>query len=100
MTETVESAGAAPEPLIRGISDTALWAAVYRARESERPDALFRDPYARRLAGERGQRIAESMGKRHQQEWAWMARTLVFDRLLQGELARGADVVANLAAGL
>lgn len=31
------------EPLIRNISDTALLAAVYRARETERPDALFRD---------------------------------------------------------
>ena len=32
------------EPLIRNISDTALLAAVYRARETERQDALFRDP--------------------------------------------------------
>jgi len=36
------------EPLIRNISDTALLAAVYRARETERQDALFRDPLARR----------------------------------------------------
>ncbi len=36
------------EPLIRNISDTARWAAVYRARETERQDALFRDPFARR----------------------------------------------------
>lgn len=42
------------EPLIRNISDTALLAAVYRARETERQDALFRDPFARRLAGKRG----------------------------------------------
>ena len=41
------------EPLIRNISDTALLAAVYRARETERPDALFRDPFARRLADKR-----------------------------------------------
>src|SRR5580704_16323093 len=37
------------EPLIRSISDTALLAAVYRARETERPDALFHDPFARDL---------------------------------------------------
>ena len=42
------------EPLVRNISDTALLAAIYRARETERPDAVFRDPFARRLAGERG----------------------------------------------
>lgn len=41
------------DPLIRNISDTARWAAVYRARESQRLDALFRDPFARRLAGAR-----------------------------------------------
>jgi len=32
---------------IRHISDTALWVAVYRAEESERADAVFRDPSAR-----------------------------------------------------
>lgn len=49
------------EPAIRNISDTALWAALYRAAESERPEALFRDPFARRLAAERGEKIAAAM---------------------------------------
>ena len=39
----------AQEPLVRNISDTALLAAVYRARETERPDAVFRDPFRRSL---------------------------------------------------
>ena len=43
---------------LRHISDTAHWVAFYRALESERPDALFHDPFARRLAGVRGARIA------------------------------------------
>jgi len=43
---------------LRHISDTALWVAVYRAEESERTDAVFRDPYASKLAGERGTQIA------------------------------------------
>ena len=43
-----------PLPLIRDISDTARWIAVNRARETERPDALFLDPFARRLAVDRG----------------------------------------------
>ena len=38
-------------PPIQNISDTARWAAVYRARENDRPDAIFRDRLARRLAG-------------------------------------------------
>ena len=43
------------EEPFRNISDTARWVAVYRAIESERPDAWFRDPLAKRLAGERGE---------------------------------------------
>ena len=35
------------EGAIRNISDTAIWAATYRARETERRDAIFRDPFAR-----------------------------------------------------
>jgi O-methyltransferase involved in polyketide biosynthesis len=49
------------EPPIREISDTALWAAVFRARESRRADALFHDPFAQRLAGARGERIMETV---------------------------------------
>ena len=33
---------------------TARWAAAVRARESERPDRLFTDPWAGLLAGEEG----------------------------------------------
>ena len=47
---------------IRNVSDTARWVAIYRAMESERPDALFHDPFARRLGGERGEAIAKAMG--------------------------------------
>ncbi len=32
--------------MIESVSDTARWVAVYRAMESARPDALFRDRYA------------------------------------------------------
>ena len=60
---------------IHNISDTARWAAVYRARENERTDAAFRDPYARRLAGERGEAIARSMPFSEDATWAWIART-------------------------
>lgn len=88
------------EPLIRDISDTARWAAVFRARESTRPDALFHDPYASRLAGERGHRILEEVPHAAENDWAWIMRTVLFDRLLAEELDQGADLVINLAAGL
>src|SRR6516225_532969 len=46
---------------IRDISDTARWAAAYRARETLRADALFRDPFAARLAGSRGEQMARKL---------------------------------------
>jgi len=88
------------EPLIRNISDTARWAALYRARESERPDAVFRDPFARRLAGERGEDIANEIQFSTKHAWSWIARTYLFDQFLLDELREGCDLVVNLAAGL
>jgi methyltransferase (TIGR00027 family) len=88
------------EPLIRNISDTARWAALYRAREGDRPDALFRDPWARRLAGERGEQIADSLPTAGDTTWAWVTRTYLFDRVLTEQIAGGVDLVVNLAAGL
>jgi O-methyltransferase involved in polyketide biosynthesis len=61
-------------PLQRNISDTARWVATYRADESEREDALFHDPFARRLAGERGQAIANSVARRRE-SWPFVTRT-------------------------
>ena len=87
-------------PLIRNVSDTALWVAVYRARETERPDALFRDLYARRLAGARGEQIAASMPFSDKATWAWVARTVLFDQFIEEQVRGGVDLVVNLAAGL
>jgi methyltransferase (TIGR00027 family) len=88
------------EPLIRNISDTALWVAIYRARETERPHALLQDLFARKLAGERGEQIAKGMeaGQRH--EWPFIARTLRFDQIVAEQIKQGTDMVINLAAGL
>jgi methyltransferase (TIGR00027 family) len=94
--------------LIEHVSDTARWVAFHRALESERPDALFRDLFARRLAGERGQRIAEGMpalpGARRGPSgltWVFSVRTQVFDELILDSIQSiKADAVLNLAAGL
>lgn len=85
---------------IRNISDTALWVAVYRAMESERPDALFHDPYARRLAGERGEAIVNTMPLGKQMSWAMVIRTAVMDEMIMRCIEQGAKTVLNLAAGL
>lgn len=86
--------------VIRDISDTARWTAAFRARETERPDALFRDPLARKLAGERGEQIIDAVKFGTKHTWSWVTRTVVFDRMIQAELDAGADIVVNLAAGL
>ena len=86
--------------LIRNISDTALLAAVYRARETERADALFRDPFAARLAGDRGEQIARSLAFSEKNAWSWFMRTYLFDQLIANCLNEGCDLVVNLAAGL
>ena len=85
---------------VSGIADTARWVAYFRARESQRPDALFRDPYAERLAGERGFEIANTLPDGTKHEWAWVTRTCLFDKFVPGEIQQGADMVVNLAAGL
>ena len=58
------------------VSDTARWVAVYRAWESARPDALFKDPLADRLAGDRGRAIAALAPRQARSGWPMIARTV------------------------
>ena len=89
-----------PTP-ISHISDTARWVAGYRAMETARPDALFRDPYAARLAGERGQAIIDALPQGRKQSWPMVIRTAVMDEIIVDMVRnRGVDLVLNLAAGL
>ena len=85
---------------VRNISDTALWAAHFRAQETRRPDALFRDPYAEKLGAQQGAEIARTLPEGQSHAWAWAARTYLFDQILQKEIAEGADLIVNCAAGL
>jgi methyltransferase (TIGR00027 family) len=84
---------------ISNVSDTARWIAVYRAWESARPDALFRDPHAQLLAGERGQAIAALMPRQARNGWPLVARTKLMDDAILATIAQGCDCVVNLAAG-
>ena len=85
---------------IRNVSDTALWVAIYRAMESERSDALFNDPFARRLGGERGEAIVRAMPKGAATSWPMVVRTAVMDEIILRCVQQGAATVLNLAAGL
>ncbi len=89
-----------PESRIRNISDTARWVAVYRARETERKDAVFRDPFAQRLAGERGEQIATSLPFAGKNSWPFVARTWLIDQVISSQVKLGTDMIVNLAAGL
>ena len=86
---------------ITHVSDTARWVAIYRAMESERPDAHFRDPYARALAGAKGEEIVRTLPRGADTAWAMIVRTAVMDELLLRHIREDrVDCVLNLAAGL
>lgn len=86
--------------LLRNVSDTARWVASYRAAESARPDALFHDRWAGRLAGERGAAIARTLPHGRDVALAIVVRTVLFDEVVLRLVGQGADAVLNLAAGL
>ena len=88
------------EPLIRNISDTALWVAHYRAEENDRQDRVFSDPFARRLAGKRGEEIAGSTKFLRKTAWPFITRTWLIDKIISEHVALGFDMIINLAAGL
>jgi methyltransferase (TIGR00027 family) len=88
-------------PSVSHVSDTASWVAMYRAMESEPPDALFHDPWARRLAGSEGEAILSSIPKGREMAWPMIVRTHIMDELLLRAINQdNIDAVLNLASGL
>ncbi|MBS1962446.1 MAG: class I SAM-dependent methyltransferase [Bdellovibrionales bacterium] len=85
---------------IQHVSDTSFWIAAYRAMESERPDALFRDPLAKVLSDGRGEAIAREMGGGNRMSWVVALRTVVIDDFIRDGIRKGVDTVLNLGAGL
>lgn len=85
---------------VSDVSDTARWVAYYRGVETFRPNAIFKDPLAVRLAGEKGRAIASRANKYMGNGWPIVARTKAIDDLILDCVARGCDGVLNLAAGL
>jgi methyltransferase (TIGR00027 family) len=86
--------------LIQHISDTSLWIAAYRAQESARPDAVFNDPLAARLAGSRGVQMVAATPHTQAMGFAMAMRTSAIDRLIHVAISGGIDTVINLGAGL
>jgi methyltransferase (TIGR00027 family) len=82
------------------VSDTAFPIAYHRAVETERPDALFRDPFAARLAGERGRKISRSVPGSRLVSWMVTLRTRIIDDYIASAIGAGVDTVLCLGAGL
>ena len=88
------------DSLVSNVSDTARWVTAHGAKESARPDALFHDPLAERLAGERGHAIVAAAPRSIRDGWWLVARTKIIDDLIADAISQGCDWVLNLAAGL
>jgi methyltransferase (TIGR00027 family) len=85
---------------IKNVSDTALWVAVHRAMEGLRPDAIYHDPLSLKLAGERGQQIAQKMSGGNFMTWMMAMRTVAIDRFITSAVNDGVTRIVNLGAGL
>jgi methyltransferase (TIGR00027 family) len=86
--------------LFQDVTETAGWIAAYRAIETSRPDALFRDRLAASLAGEEGRRLAGAVDGAKNFEWMIALRTVIVDDLVTSALGPGVDTVVNLGAGM
>ncbi|OBK92343.1 methyltransferase [Mycobacterium asiaticum] len=91
---------AGTDHVITHVSDTARWTALHRATESARPDALFDDPLAERLAGPQGRAIVAHVPRSTRNGWWLVARTKIIDDTILRAIGDGCDRVLNLAAGL
>jgi len=86
---------------ISQVSDTALLAAAYRAMETNHPNAIFHDPLAAKLAGDRGKKIIDSLPKKaFIGGWSVVIRTRIIDDFIRGAIVEGVDTILNLGAGL
>ena len=85
---------------IKDVTDTALWVAAYRAEETQRKDALFRDPLAAILVGSLGAMIATRTQSSRYTAWSVVIRTHIIDRFILDTIAENVDTVLNLGAGL
>ena len=86
---------------ITHISDTALMVAACRAMETARPDGFLRDPFAARLAGERGKAIGDALPRIEVMCFGIGVRTRFFDDLILGCLGtEDVRTVVSIGCGL
>lgn len=86
------------------ITTTARWAAAQRARESQRPDSLFRDGLAAPLAGTEGAtslELSEKVNPRHEETATYIAiRVKFLDDFAMQHASEGIRQIVLPAAGM
>jgi len=87
-----------PRDEITHVSDTALMVAACRALESEAPDGFVRDPFAARLAGERGMAIFQALPEAQMMRFGIGVRSRFMDELLLEALA-SSQIATVLSVG-
>jgi methyltransferase (TIGR00027 family) len=86
---------------ISHVSDTALMTAACRALETERADGLIRDPFAARLAGDRGMAILRAIDRMEIMCFGIAMRSRYLDQLvLDTVVGEGISTVLSVGAGL
>jgi methyltransferase (TIGR00027 family) len=86
---------------IAHVSDTALMTAACRALETDRADGLIRDPFAARLAGDRGMAILRALDRMEMLCFGIAMRSRYLDQLvLDTVAAEGIGTVLSVGAGL
>jgi len=86
---------------ITHVSDTALMVAACRALEFESPDGFVQDPFAARLAGERGMAMLRTLPQPEMMRFGIAVRSRFLDELLLEALdSRGISTVLSVGCGL
>ena len=86
---------------ITHVSDTALMVAACRALESECPDGFVHDPFAARLAGERGMAMLRGLPQPEMMRFGIGVRSRFMDELLLEALAsKPIATVLSVGCGL
>ncbi|WP_433758304.1 class I SAM-dependent methyltransferase [Nocardia sp. CA-135398] len=96
-TEFAETTGAS-EAVIDAVAATARLTAALRAAESARPDRLFHDPFAARLAGVAGAELLDQLGMRDSP--IIPVRTKYFDDTIAETVSSGIRQIVVVAAGM
>ena len=92
---------AAIDSQITHVSDTALMTAACRAVETARPDGWLCDPFAERLAGERGMAILRDLPGKELMCFGVGMRSRILDDLVAETVAtQGITTVLSVGAGL